>query len=110
MTNFATVETPQSPHLTVPQLAERWHTSAQAIYSMRHRGKAPKGFKRGVTLLFPLDEVKQFEADRMAADRPSNRDTDPSHRPAEASLPRRNTRQSSAASATVPAQRSNPAA
>lgn len=110
MTNSATVETPQSPHLTVPQLAERWHTTAQAIYSARHRGEAPKGFKRGVKLLFPLDEVEQFEADRMAADRPSNRDTDPAHRPAEVSRPRRTRKTPAVAAATVPAQRTAPAA
>lgn len=98
MTNL---QTDESPHLTVPQLAERWHTTPQAIYAMRHRGKAPKGFRRGVPILFPLDEVKQFEAERMAADRPSNRDTDPAHRPAEAHRPRR--KPSAAAPATAAA-------
>lgn len=96
MTNLQTDETPQSPHLTVAQLAARWHTTPQGIYSARHRGKAPKGFKRGVKLLFPLNEVEQFEEHGMAADRPSNRGADPAHRPAEPRRPRRTVRQPSA--------------
>ncbi len=96
-------KTVESPHLTVAQLADRWHTTPQAIYTARHRGKAPKGFKRGVKLLFPISQVEEFEAHGIAADRPSNRGTDPAHRPAEVSRPHR---------ARVPAQRTveNPAA
>jgi predicted DNA-binding transcriptional regulator AlpA len=73
-----------SPHLTVSQLAERWHKSPQAIYAMRHRGKAPRGFKTGVALLFPITEVEEFEARQMADDRLSQRNHTPEHRPAEA--------------------------
>jgi hypothetical protein len=68
-----------APHLTIRQLAERWQTTPQAIRLARHRGRAPKGFKRGAgrtsPVLFPLSEVEKFEAERMAEDRPSHRRT-----------------------------------
>lgn len=74
-------------HLTVKQLAERWHTTPRAIYIARHRGKAPKAFKRGkgraASVLFPLTEVEAFEAQQMAEDVPSRRGTTVEHRPAE---------------------------
>ncbi|MFE7954445.1 helix-turn-helix transcriptional regulator [Streptomyces sp. NPDC057413] len=79
----------RSPHLTVAQLAERWQTTPAAIYIARHRGKAPKGFKRGTKVLFPLTEVERFEAEQMAGDRPSHRGTTYEHRPAEALRARR---------------------
>lgn len=88
MTNTAS-ET--SPHLTVLQLAKRWHTTKQAIYIRRHRGTAPKGFKSGVKVLFPLAEVEQFEARQMAGDKPSHRGTTAEHRPAEPMRARRRT-------------------
>lgn len=78
-----------SPHLTVRQLAARWHTTPQAIYVARHRGKAPKGFKRGVMVLFPIIQVEEFESNGMANDRPSNRESLAEHRPPE---PRRRRR------------------
>ncbi|MEU0427873.1 DNA-binding protein [Streptomyces canus] len=79
----------ESPHLTVRQLAARWQTTPTAIYIARHRGKAPKAFKRGTALLFPLAEVERFEAAQMAGDRPSNRGAAAEHRPAEALRGRR---------------------
>ncbi len=78
-----------SPHLDVAQLARRWKTTPGAIYIARHRGKAPAGFKRGVKVLFPLDQVLAFEAAQMAGDRPSHRGTTVEHRPAEALRARR---------------------
>lgn len=86
MTNSASEN---SPHLTVPQLAARWQTTAQAIYIARHRGKAPMGFKRGVMVLFPLAAVEAFEAAQMAGDRPSHRGRATEHRPAEPRRARR---------------------
>ncbi|MFI8535448.1 helix-turn-helix transcriptional regulator [Streptomyces aquilus] len=90
-------------HLTVKQLAERWHTTPRAIYIARHRGRAPKGFKRGknraAPVLFPLAEVEAFEAKQLAEDVPSQRGTTAEHRPAEPLLPRR-----------VPSQRTHPSA
>ena len=76
-----------SPHLTIKQLAERWNTTPQAIRLARHRGRAPKGFKRGKgrtsPVLFPLTEVEAYEAQQMAEDVPSRRGTTVEHRPAE---------------------------
>lgn len=76
-----------APHLTTKQLAKRWQTTPQAIRLARHRGRAPKGFKRSAgrtsPVLFPLSEVEKFEAARMAEDRPSRRGTTPEHRPPE---------------------------
>jgi hypothetical protein len=57
-----------SPHLTVAQLAKRWHTTEQAIYHLRHRRKAPRAFRRGRQLLFPLAVVEAHEAAALAAD------------------------------------------
>ncbi|MFE4547564.1 helix-turn-helix transcriptional regulator [Streptomyces sp. NPDC056785] len=76
-------ESDDSTHLTVPELAARWKTTKSAIYVARHRGKAPAGFKRGTTVLFPLVEVEAWEAERMAVDRPSHRGTTVEHRPPE---------------------------
>jgi len=73
----------------VAQLAARWHRTPRAIYIARHRGKAPKGFKSGAKVLFPLDEVMRFEAEQMAGDGPSHRGTTAEHRLPEASRPRR---------------------
>ncbi|MHC3475427.1 helix-turn-helix transcriptional regulator [Streptomyces sp. 7R007] len=79
--------TPAPIHLTVKQLAERWNTTPQAIRILRHRGRAPKAFKRGkgraAPVLFPLAEVEAFEAAQMAQDVPSQRGTAPEHRPPE---------------------------
>jgi hypothetical protein len=89
---MTTTASDKSPHLTVPQLAARWQTTPAAIYIARHRGKAPKGFKRGVNVLFPLAAVEAFEAQQMADDRPSHRGTAAEYRPAEPSRPRRSRR------------------
>lgn len=86
----------QSPHLTVPELAERWKTTPGAIYIARHRGKAPRGFRRGAKVLFPLAAVLEFEAEEMAGDRPSHRGTTAEHRPPEPLLPRRSPKHATA--------------
>lgn len=82
-------ESGSSPHLTVKQLAARWHTTPSAIYIARHRGRAPQGFKSGAKVLFPLAAVEAFEAAQMAGDRPSGRRTAAEHRPPEALRARR---------------------
>lgn len=90
------------PHLSVKQLAKRWNTTPQAIRILRHRGRAPKGFKRGTSrtspVLFPLAEVEAFEAQQLAEDIPSQRGTTAEHRPAEPLLPHRVPRQRTTAS------------
>lgn len=85
MTNLPADE---SPHLTVQQLAKRWHTTPNAIYVRRHKGKAPRGFKSGREVLFPLTQVEAWEQAALDADPQSNRDTKPEMRPAEPSRPR----------------------
>lgn len=72
-----------SPHLTVAELAKRWKTTPNGIRIRRHRGRAPKGFKSGVQVLFPLTEVEEWEAQRMAEDVPSHRYERAEHRPPE---------------------------
>lgn len=66
--------TDESPHLTVKQLAKRWHKSANAIYIMRCRGTAPACVPLSRKLLFPLDKVMEFEAASMSADLQSSED------------------------------------
>lgn len=90
------LQTNSSPHLTVKQLAERWHKSEQAIYAMRHKGKAPRAFKSGIGVLFPLSEVEQWEADRMIGDRLSNRRTALDAMPAQPRRSRRTRRPAAA--------------
>ncbi|WP_063735575.1 hypothetical protein [Streptomyces sp. RTd22] len=82
-------QTSESPHLTVKQLAARWQTTAQAIYMARHRRKAPRGFKRGRELMFPLAEVEAFEAQALDTDPKSAPALDPTLRPSEPARPRR---------------------
>lgn len=73
-----------SPYLTVTQLAKRWHTTPNAIYTARsRRRKYPKGFRRGRKLLFPLSEVEAHERAEQAADTRFNSDLDPVNAPVE---------------------------
>lgn len=74
-----------SPYLTVDQLAERWHTTPNAIYTARsRRRKYPKGFRRGKKVLFPLSEVEAHERAEQAADDRFNPELDPTNAPVEA--------------------------
>lgn len=53
-------------HLTTEELAERWHTTANAIRIKRSRGNAPEALVIGPRkLLWPLAEVEKFERDRL---------------------------------------------
>lgn len=54
--------------LTIRELAERWKTTPRAIYNMRYIGTAPRCFKRGRNLMFPLAEVERWEDAGLAAD------------------------------------------
>ncbi|MDT0306180.1 DNA-binding protein [Streptomyces sp. DSM 44917] len=74
----------ESPHLTVEQLAKRWHTTPQGIYTRRHRGRAPEALEDGRKLLFPLSEVERFEAEQLARRRKARQ---AAMRPAEATRP-----------------------
>ena len=55
-----TAKTADKP-LTVEELAAHWGVSKKAIYNMRYRGKAPRCFKRGRNLMFPIAEIEAFE-------------------------------------------------
>lgn len=73
-----------SPYLTVDQLAKRWHTTPNAIYTARSRRRNyPKGFRRGRRVLFPLTEVVAHEKAEQAADTRFNADLDPANAPVE---------------------------
>jgi hypothetical protein len=74
-----------SPYLTVRQLAKRWHTTENAIYTARsrRRGTYPRGFKRGRLVLFRLAEVLAHEEAEMAADTRFNPELDPTNAPVE---------------------------
>lgn len=74
-------QTAESPHLTVAQLAARWHTTANAIYLMRHKGTGPAAIKRGTRVLFPLAEVKKAEQAMREADAKWIAERDPSNVP-----------------------------
>lgn len=53
-------------YLTVTQLAERYHTTANGVYAMRYRGQAPPARRIGKRILFHLDEVIEWESQRAA--------------------------------------------
>ena len=61
-----------APHLTVKDLAERLHTTPNAIYILNSRGKGPKrirtGSRRG--LLFRLSDVEAWEKTRLVTTTP----------------------------------------
>jgi hypothetical protein len=52
-------------HLTTSQLAERWHTSPNAIRIRRSRGNAPESIPGGRERLWPLPAVEAWERDHL---------------------------------------------
>jgi predicted DNA-binding transcriptional regulator AlpA len=70
-----------SPYLNVKQLAKRWHTTPNAIYTARSRRRGPRGFKRGKQVLFPLSEIEAHERAEQAADSRFNPELDPTSAP-----------------------------
>lgn len=81
MTNISADES--SPYLTLRQLAKRWHTTENAIYTARsrRRGTYPRGFKRGKNVLFLLSEIEAHERADQAADSRFNPELDPTAAP-----------------------------
>ncbi|MFD5419425.1 DNA-binding protein [Streptomyces sp. NPDC127069] len=69
-------------YLNVRQLAKRWHTTPNAIYTdrSRRRGTYPPSFRRGRLLLFPLSEVIAYEEADQLADSRFNPELDPTLR------------------------------
>lgn len=53
-------------HLTTSELADRWHTSPNAIRVRRSRGNAPRSIKPGKERLYPIAEVEAFERRQLA--------------------------------------------
>jgi hypothetical protein len=94
-----TVQASESPHLTVAELAARWRTTPQAIYNKRHRRKAPRGFRSGKKLLFPISDVEAFEAAERDNDAQSNPAFDPTRVPQQAKNSRKAAANKSASTA-----------
>ncbi|OKH91456.1 hypothetical protein [Streptomyces uncialis] len=70
----------ESPYLTVKQLAARWHTTTNAIYTARSRRRNyPKGFRLSGKVLFPRAEVEAYERAGQAADSRFNTALDPAN-------------------------------
>jgi hypothetical protein len=82
---------PPGPYLTIEELADRWHTTPNAIRIRRHRRTAPPGYREGARLLFPLSGVEAHEAARQAADSRFNTDLDPTRKPVRGRNSRRRT-------------------
>ena len=53
--------------LSLPELAERLHVTAQTLYDLRSKGRGPRGFRVGPRLMFRLVEIEDWLA-RMEAD------------------------------------------
>ena len=47
--------------LTTADLAHRWRTTEQAVYSARHRGDCPPAVRVGKRLLWRLVDVEAWE-------------------------------------------------
>ena len=57
-----------SPWLTTEQLADRLHTTEQAIYNRRKKRKPlPRAVRSGRGLLFHIDDVTAWERERREA-------------------------------------------
>jgi predicted DNA-binding transcriptional regulator AlpA len=50
-----------TPWLTIEQLADRWQTTVQAVYKLRHTGKTPRAAKWGRSLRWHIDDVTEWE-------------------------------------------------
>jgi hypothetical protein len=51
--------------LTVADLARRWRTTKQAIYSARHRGDCPPALRVARRLLWRAEDVDAWERERL---------------------------------------------
>lgn len=68
--NEPTAAEAEPTHLTTKELAERWRTTTNAIYTSRSKGRPiPSGsFRRGTQILWPLVEVKAYERESNLRD------------------------------------------
>ena len=53
--------------ISLPELAERLHVTAQTLYDLRAKGRGPRGFRVGPRLMFRMVEIEDWLA-RMEAD------------------------------------------
>jgi hypothetical protein len=62
-------------YLTLPEVAERYRTTIPVVRYWRHTGFGPRGVKVGVRVLYPISEIRRFDAElaRQAADVPAGR-------------------------------------
>ncbi|MDJ1132434.1 helix-turn-helix domain-containing protein [Streptomyces iconiensis] len=90
-----TQRTEESPHLTVAELAARWHTTENAIYHLRHRRKLPPAISGGRKLLWPRTAIEEYEAGEIATD-PQSPLNDPVDAPVERKRGQRRVRRTAA--------------
>lgn len=60
-----TGEVHNAPLLTTADLARRWQTTEQAVYSARHRGDCPKAVRIGKRLLWRIMDVEAWEESHL---------------------------------------------
>lgn len=60
-------------YLTTEELAQRWRTAASSLRDMRSRGVGPVGVKFGKKVLYDLDVVERYEAERIATEQREHR-------------------------------------
>lgn len=58
-------EVHHAPLLTTADLARRWQTTEQAVYSARHRGDCPKAVRIGKRLLWRIMDVEAWEESHL---------------------------------------------
>ena len=51
--------------LTTEELAERWKTSRGYLANRRMDGKGPEFIKVGSKILYPIDKLEEFEAEKL---------------------------------------------
>jgi hypothetical protein len=59
-------------HLTIDELAARWHMARGSLAGWRHFGKGPKYVKVGRSVLYPLSAVEEFELQNTVTGEPSS--------------------------------------
>lgn len=89
--NEPTADEAASIHLTTKELAERWRTTTNAIYTSRSKGRPiPSGsFRRGTQVLWPLARVEAFERESNLRDPLCNPELRLANQPIEAKRSRR---------------------
>ena len=55
-------------YLTTQEVADRFRTSPESVRYWRHRGTGPQSVKIGRKVLYPAQAVRDWEAQRLAAE------------------------------------------